>query len=294
MNRALTWLFLWLLRILAFMPRPVSRGLSFLIGALAYRFANHRRRVAIANLKACFPDWTEAKRNAVVRAHFRHYARAFLDRFVLWFGSPETLRRWVRLEGMENFEAMRNRPVIFLVPHFLGLEAGGIRLQLETRISNMYSRQSNAELDRWILRGRKRFRDPILLMRSEGIARAVRWLKRGVPFHYSPDMDLGGRESIFVPFFGVPTATITALVRMARATDAVVIPLVNQMTDDGYVARFYPGWTHPNDDAIETIEQGVVRMNQFIEQRILEMPAQYLWTHRRFKTRPAGLPSIYG
>jgi Kdo2-lipid IVA lauroyltransferase/acyltransferase len=294
MNRWLTWLLLWALRILAFMPRPISWGVSRLIGSIAYRLAHHRRRIALTNLSVCFPHWPEKKRNEVARSHFKCYSRAFLDRFVFWFGSPTTLRRWIRLEGIEHFEAHRNQPLIFLAPHFLGLEAGGMRVQLETRASNMYSRQSNAELDRWILRGRRRFNDPILLMRSEGIGRAVRWLKRGVPFHYSPDMDLGGPESIFVPFFGVPTATITALVRMARVTGAVIVPLVTRMTDDGYVATFYPGWTHPNDDSIETIEQGVARMNQFIEARVLEMPAQYLWTHRRFKTRPPGEPSIYG
>jgi Kdo2-lipid IVA lauroyltransferase/acyltransferase len=276
------------------MPRPISRGFSWFIGAAAYRFAHHRRRIAMANLKACFPQWTDAERAAVTRAHFAYYARAFLDRFVLWFGRPETLRKWVRLEGLEHFEAHRGKPLILLVPHFLGLEAGGMRIQLEARVSNIYSRQRNAELDRWVLRGRKRFNDPILLMRSEGVGRAVRWLKRGVPFHYSPDMDLGRRESVFVPFFGVPTATVTALVRMARATNAAVVPLVTHMTNEGYVATFYPGWAHPNDDSVETIEQGVARMNQFIEQRVLEMPAQYLWTHRRFKTRPPGVPSIYG
>jgi Kdo2-lipid IVA lauroyltransferase/acyltransferase len=293
-SRALTWLFLWSLRLIAFMPQPLSRGFSWCIGAVAYRLAHRRRRIAMTNLKACFPQWTDAKRVAVTREHFACYARAFLDRFVLWFGRPETLRHWVRLEGLEHFEAHHGKPLILLVPHFLGLEAGGMRLQLEAKVSNIYSRQRNAELDRWVLRGRKRFNDPILLMRSEGVGRAVRWLKRGVPFHYSPDMDLGRRESIFVPFFGVPTATITALVRMARATNAAVVPLVTRMTKEGYVATFYPGWTHSNDDSIETIEQGVVRMNQFIEQRVLEMPAQYLWTHRRFKTRPPGAPPIYG
>ena len=294
MSRVFTWLFLWALRILAFMPRPISWGSCNLVGAMAYRVAHERRRIALANLAICFAAWPEEKRIGIAKDHFKCYARAFLDRFVFWFGSPKTLRSWVHLEGFENLEAHRGKPVILLAPHFLGLEAGGMRIQLETRVSNIYSRQSNAELDRWILQGRKRFNDPILLMRSEGVARAVRWLKRGVPFHYSPDMDLGGRESIFVPFFGVPTATITALVRMARATDAVVVPLVTRMTAQGYVATFYPGWTHPDDDALETVEQGVIRMNQFIEQRILEMPAQYLWTHRRFKTRPPGTPSIYG
>jgi KDO2-lipid IV(A) lauroyltransferase len=124
--------------------------------------------------------------------------------------------------------------------------------------------------------------------------RAVRWLKRGVPLHFSPDMDLGARESVFAPFFGVQAATVASMVRIARLTGAVIVPLVTRLTPAGYQASFYPAWTHSADDQQETLEAGVRRMNAFIEDRILEMPEQYLWTHRRFKTRPLGQGSVYG
>jgi KDO2-lipid IV(A) lauroyltransferase len=122
----------------------------------------------------------------------------------------------------------------------------------------------------------------------------ARWLKRGVPLYFLPDMDLGARDAVFAPFFGEPAATVTSVVRLSRMLGATVVPLVTRMTDGGYEARFYPGWQHPNDDQQETLEQAATKMNQFIEQRIAEMPEQYLWTHRRFKTRPPGMASVYG
>jgi KDO2-lipid IV(A) lauroyltransferase len=103
-------------------------------------------------------------------------------------------------------------------------------------------------------------------------------------------MDLGARDALFVPFFGVPAATVTSVARLVRLTGAVVVPCVTRMTDDGYVVQLHPAWeSFPGEDLYEATR----RMNAFIERRVLEMPAQYLWSHRRFKTRPAGEPSLY-
>jgi len=292
-SRLLTRAGLWLLRLLAMLPRPFLQGLGRALGALSYRFGRHRRRVAQANLEACFPEATDHWRDQVVRAHFRFYALAFLERFSFWFGSADHLRAKVQLNGWEHFLAQEGRPIIILAPHFMGLDVGGLRLQLERRCATMYSRQSNPELDAWTLRGRGRFNDPVLISRGQGVSTAVRWMKRGLPLYFLPDMDFGARDAVFVPFFGQPAATVTSVVRLSRLLNAAVVPLVTRITNDGYEARFYPGWTHPRDDEQETIEAGVRRMNEFIEDRIREAPEQYLWTHRRFKTRPPGMPSLY-
>jgi KDO2-lipid IV(A) lauroyltransferase len=125
---------------------------------------------------------------------------------------------------------------------------------------------------------------------------AVRAMRRGLSFYYLPDMDFGARDAAFVPFFGVTTATITAPARLARITKARVVPCVTRMTEDGYEARFYPAWTDfpdSDDDSPATLARAALRMNEFIEARVLEMPEQYLWTHKRFKTRPPGQAKFY-
>ena len=294
MMHLLTVMGLWCARGLAFSPEMIRRPVAGLLGRLAHRLARQRRTVADTNLRLCFPGWTDQRRASVVRQHFDCYARAFIERFIVWFGSEDAVRSLVRLEGLEHFQALQGRPVIVLAPHFLGLDAGGLRFQLEQRFVSMYSNQSNPALNAWTLKGRCRFNDSILISRQHGIASLARWVRRGLPAYFLPDMDFGPRDALFVPFFGIPAATVTSVVRLSRSLNAVVLPLVTTMTDHGYVARFYPGWQHPNNDHEQTLAQGVEQMNQFIEARVLEAPEQYLWTHRRFKSRPQGEPPVYG
>jgi Kdo2-lipid IVA lauroyltransferase/acyltransferase len=155
----------------------------------------------------------------------------------------------------------------------------------------MYSTQSNANIDAMIRAGRERFGNATLFTRQEGIRPLIRELKKGVPFFYLPDMDFGARDSVFVPFFGVNAATITGLSRLCALTNAVVVPVIAlQNKNGGYDARFYPAWS---DFPSGNDEADALRLNQFIETRVLEAPAQYLWTHRRFKTRPPGENSVY-
>jgi len=288
------WALLWACRLIGFAPRPLLLGIARLLGWLAFHGVAHRRRIALSNMRICFPNWSEGRRRQIVRQHFYRYARAFLERFEIWFGPPERVRMRVQIVGMEHFLAHEGRPIIVLAPHFLGLDAGGVRFQLERQFASMYAHQSNPMLDAWTQQGRTRFNDPIIVSRRKGMSLLARTLKRGIPIYFLPDLDLGRRDAVFAPFFGEPAATVTSVVRLSRAFGAQVVPLVTRMTDHGYEARFYPGWTHPDDDAQETITQGVTRMNRFIEERILESPEQYLWTHRRFKTRPDHAAPVYG
>lgn len=281
---------LLLMRAVSRLPYPVVRRLGEFAGSLAWVLAVPRRRVARVNLRLCFPQWSEAQRRAVARGHFRYFMRSFFDRFIFWYGAPERIRRLCRLEGIEHFEPHRGRPVIVLAPHFVGLDAGGIRLSLEAQCASMYAAQKSRALTEAMTQGRMRFNNGRLLLRTEGLRPAVKALRDGLPFYFLPDMDLGARDAVFVPFFGVPAATVTSVARLARITGAVVVPLVTTMADDGYVARFYPAWQDfPGDD----LAAATRRMNAFIEERVLEMPAQYLWSHKRFKTRPPGEAKPY-
>jgi KDO2-lipid IV(A) lauroyltransferase len=285
----LALLLIWLLH---FLPLAVLSRIGSGFGLLLYPLVLERRRVGRTNLRLCFPYLTEAERRRLLRRHFQAFGRAILERGILWWSSKERVMRVIRIEGLENWQAVRDRPVIWFAPHFVGLDMGGTRIITEYAGSSMYSRQRNPVLDAILYHGRTRFVKPRLLSRQDGLRPLVRAMREGFPFYYLPDMDFGPRDSIFVPFFGVPAATITGLSRIAKLAGAVVVPVVTRQLPggEGYVLRFYPAWS---DFPTEDVEGDVRRMNAFIEERVLEMPEQYHWLHKRFKTRPPGAERIY-
>jgi len=279
---------LWLVH---FLPLSWISLLGAGLGSIVYRFG--RGRVTRINLKLCFPGMSDEQIDDLGRRNFRMLGRNALELSLMVWGSEENLLRLVRHEGLENLKdaAARGEPVIAFAPHFIGLNMGGIRVAYEWPGSaSIYSRQKNPVLDRIFLRARLRFGTPTLVSRQEGLRAVIRVIKSGKSLYFLPDMDFGPRDAIFAPFFGIPTATITAMPRLAKLTGAKVIPVVTRQVGDGYVVRFYPPWeNYPTGD----LEADVRRMNAFIEDRVREMPEQYFWAHKRFKTRPPGEPSPY-
>jgi KDO2-lipid IV(A) lauroyltransferase len=154
----------------------------------------------------------------------------------------------------------------------------------------MYSRQKDPAFDARLSAGRQRF-GGVIFPRQAGFRQAVKQIKAGKYYYFMPDLDFGPRGAVFVPFFGVPAATATGLAFIARVAKAVVVPCVSRLLPDGrYLAKFYPAWRDfPSGDEIADAR----RMMAFVEERILEMPEQYLWMHKRFKTRPPGEPRFY-
>jgi len=265
--------------------------LGHVLGDLLWWLVVPRRRITLANLRACFPAMPEQERKRIARRCFRNLARGALDHSVLWLAARERIERYVRVEGIEHLVTDANRPLIVIAPHFAGLDAGGIRFNTIVRGASIYSRLKNPVWDAWVLAGRRRFSDPVLIAR-QGIdmRKVIRIVRERFPLYYLPDMDLGAASSIFVPFFGVDAATIPMVSRLARMTGARVVMAVTEMTDDGYVSHIEPPW---EDFPGASVEEDTLRMNREIERWVLKMPDQYLWTHKRFKTRPAGAPSIY-
>ena len=267
---------------------PLGRGL----GALLYALARERRQVVLTNLRLCFPELDDAERVQLARRHFAAFGRSLLEHGILWWGSRERVMRMVQIEGLEHWRAVGDRPVIWLVPHFVGLDMGAVRLTAEHPFVAMYSRQKDPAFDAVLYYGRTRLGPAEMISRQEGLRPVARAMKAGKPFYYLPDMDFGERDSIFVPFFGVPAATITGLARIAALTGAVVVPAVTEQLPDsgGYRLRFHPAWTDfpGNDVAADTR-----RMNAFIEEQVRAMPEQYYWVHKRFKTRPPGEARFY-
>ena len=280
---AVFWLLHWLpLSLLA----PVGQAL----GLVLYVFALPRRRVVMTNLRLCFPEMSPTERRQLARRHFFCVGRSLLERGLLWWGSRERLERIVRIEGAERVQALQaaGKPVILLAPHFVGLDMGGTRVTMVFDLVSIYARQKkNLVLDRWLYHGRSRFGDQLLLARQDGVRGTVKAMKSGRPFYYLPDMDYGRKDAIFVPFFGVPAATITGLSRLARVAGAAVLPCVTRMLPGagGYVVEIGEPWA---DFPTADVEADTRRMNAWIESMVRTMPEQYYWVHRRFKTRPEG------
>jgi KDO2-lipid IV(A) lauroyltransferase len=284
---ALLWLLHWLpLGLLA----PIGTGL----GRLLYLAVGRRRHVVLTNLSRCFPERSESDIRALALAHFRLLGRSLLERGLLWWAPRARLDRLIRVRGDAQVRALLDEgtPVILLVPHFLGLDMGGMATTSRFDIVSIYARQHDPVIDRWLYHGRSRFGDQMLLPRDESIRSVVKAMKAGRPFYYLPDMDNGRKESVFVPFFGIPTATITGLPRFARMARARVVPVVTRMLPGGagYEVEMGAPW---EDFPGEDVHADVARMNAWIESVVRTMPEQYYWVHRRFKTRPEGERSFY-
>jgi len=284
---AFLWLFQWL-------PLAVQATLGSAFGRLGWHVARSRRRVALRNLELCFPELPADERERLARAHFRWLGRSLLERGLLWYASPGRLRRLIHVEGDVQLAERSERPVMWLVPHFMGLDVAGASVLLfqKRKGISIYQRQSNAVLDRALRRGRLRLGNAEIFERDDAGRALVRAIRRGDAFFNLPDMDFGTRDAAFVPFFGVEATTLLAPSRMARALDMVVQPVVAEILPGGagYRVRYEEPWTDfPTEDAVAD----AARMNRWIESEIRRNPAQYLWVHRRFKTRPPGEPSLY-
>jgi KDO2-lipid IV(A) lauroyltransferase len=281
-------LLLWLLHWLPFRALGV---LGTTLGRLIYAANRERRKTTLTNLRLCFPEMAEAERVAMARRHFAAFACSILERSVLWWASPERLRRLIRIEGIEHLHQLKGRPVILLAPHFVGLDVGWTRLTLESDMVTMYARIRNPLLNTALRKGRERFGEQLLVSRQDGLRSVMAAIRTGKPFYYLPDMDYGARDAVFVPFFGMPAATITTMSRLARITGAQVLTVITRRERTGYVVTIGAAWQgFPGKDA----EADTRRMNEAIEAEVLAGDgAQYFWSHKRFKTRPEGEKRVY-
>ena len=283
----LIWLFHWL-------PLPVQAVVGTSLGAVLWRVAHRRRDIALRNLELCFSELALPVRETLVREHFCWLGRSLLERGLLWYASPARLRRLIQVEGDVHFAERSGRPVMWLVPHFMALDVAGVATQIYQRrmVGSIYQAQSNHVLDAAMRKGRTRFGFAEIFSRHESALPLVRAIKRGHVFFNLPDMDFGPRDAAFVPFFGVKAATLLAPSRMARSLGMLVQPIVAEMLPGGrgYHVKFLEPWTDwPTADPVADAK----RMNEWIEGEVRSNPTQYLWVHKRFKTRPPGRHSVY-
>ncbi len=280
---------LWLMH---FLPFRVLVWVGTTLGSLLYLIAAERRRVGSINLKLCFPDLSEEARKKLLREHFKMFARGLIERSILWWSSAEYISSLIRVEGVEHFEAVKDKPSILLTPHFVGMDVGGQWIAQHADTVCMYANQKNLYLTELLLKKRARFRNQRLYSRQQGLRPILKGMRAGMPFIYPPDQDQGVKDGAFIPFFGVPAATMTSVARIAQMAGAKVVPSITRLLPGGagYVLTFYPAWeNYPSGDDIADTR----RVNEFIEDRVREMPEQYFWLHKRFKTRPPGEERFY-
>ncbi|GMQ89982.1 MAG: lipid A biosynthesis lauroyl acyltransferase [Gammaproteobacteria bacterium] len=287
-----TWAALGLLRFGVLLPLGVARWLGSAWGWLFLLLNAKRRRIARINLAMCFPELSTQERRRLLRKHFVSVGKSYADLgFLAWASKPRLVRS-IRLVGLEHLDdaARRGKNVILLIAHCLGVNYASIIARHHAMFS-MFKPPHDAVVDWFLNKGRMRF-GCALLSRHQGMRPVVRALQRGMALYYIPDEDFGPERSLFAPFFGVPTATLPTLGRLARMADAVVIPVSIRMLPGGAgheltlspaLGEFPTG--NPNDDA--------ARMNAALEQSIRAAPEQYMWTFKLFKTRPDNGPSPY-
>lgn len=284
---AIMWLLHWL-------PLPVLGRIGKGIGSLLFVLMRKRRHITLTNLQLCFPQKTHDQHVQLARKHFQYFARSVLERGILWWASPARLSRLIQVVPQVPVQQIADRPTIFLCPHFVCLEVAGIAITMQAPACSIYTKQRNKIFDAALRKGRLRFTadENNLLSRDAGVKPIIRAMKSGRAFLMLPDMDFGVRDSIFTPFFGISAATLTSPARLAAATEGQIIPVVTRFLPSyqGWQVIFYPPW---NDYPGTDITAATRRMNTYIEERILESPAEYFWSHKRFKTRPDGEKSLY-
>jgi Kdo2-lipid IVA lauroyltransferase/acyltransferase len=288
-----TWIGLGLLRVLSWLPLPLVWAIGAGIGMALYVLHRPRRRVAQVNVERCFPSRSRREQRRIVRRHFRAFGQSLVDVPIAWWARARRLRRLVQLRGRCHLDQALagGRSVILLAPHFLGLEIGGMRLSLEGPLLSVFRHPDNRLVRSIMHWARTRF-GARLIAHNQPFMSLVRAVKSGTPLYYLPDQDAGRRHSIFAPFFGIPAATFTTLGRLARLTNALVIPCVTYQRPwgRGYEIVFGPPLADfPSGDPLAD----TTRMNAAIECAVQVHPEQYFWLHKRFKTRPPGEPKFY-
>ncbi len=288
-----TWLLFGLIWLIIQLPRQITIQIGNALGWLHRRLNSKRRDVVNTNLKLCFPEWSEAKRQHVAEQHYRYFGRSFIDLGLLWWGSEKRLAKLIQFVGKEAYlKLLAQENVILILPHFNGLDFGGTYCSILHPSICMMKRQKNELLNWQLWKGRSRFGQTRIIMRDQGLRPLIKATRNHIACFYLADEDFGaGSNTIFAPFFNISRATLTTLSGIARLGRAKVIPVIPRMTPDGRyeVELGEPLKDFPSGDELTDATQ----LNAVIEAAIRQSPAQYMWTFKWFQTRPAGEASFY-
>lgn len=288
-----SWLALGLLRVLSILPLRLVYVLGTGLGNLLHLLIPGRRKIAYRNLELCFPNLSREEIAALTKEHFRETTRAALLTGFIWWASEARLRKHVTIRHPERLKSIldKGQGVILLAPHFVALELGGVFLSLDYEGVSVYQYNRNPVFDKAMLRARQRF-GAILVERKNDFRQLIRAIRSGKICYYLPDQDPGPKHAVFAPFFKIPTATWPVLGKLARVSRAAVLPCATYLRKGGACFEIVLGEpldAFPSGDDVKDTRA----MNAAIERCVNELPAQYFWVHKRFKTRPPGSPTLY-
>ncbi|MEO8803845.1 MAG: LpxL/LpxP family Kdo(2)-lipid IV(A) lauroyl/palmitoleoyl acyltransferase [Rudaea sp.] len=281
-----SWLGVGVLWLVARLPYAALYRLGRGLGWLTTRLPGNRRRVAERNLELCFPELITQQREQLLRASLADLGMMLVEFALAWMGSNRAIARVPCVfEGLEHLQTCRDRGlgVLLVGAHFSHLELCARLVSQRIRIAGMYRVMDNPVFEHVVLNARLGYADAMFA--KQELRASVKYLKRGGTLWYAPDQDMRGKDSVFVPFFGVPASTITATHHLARLSGAVVMAFhhARNANGDGYVIRLQaPLENFPTDNVVAD----TARVNAAIETMVRAAPTQYLWVHKRFKTRP--------
>ncbi|MFD0706011.1 lipid A biosynthesis lauroyl acyltransferase [Photorhabdus luminescens] len=289
-----TWFGICLLYLLVLLPYPVIYWIGTRLGRFSMRFLKKRAKVAERNLELCFPDMSQEKRDALLIKNFESVGMGIFETGMAWFWPDWRVERWFKVTGRENIQKIQTtgQGIIVIGIHFLTLELGARILGLLNPGIGVYRPNDNPVMD-W-LQTWGRLRSNKYMLDRKDVKGMIRCLKNGEIVWYAPDHDYGPRKSVFAPLFAVEhAATTTGTSILVRLADPAMIPFTPRRLPEGkgYELIIQPAVAgFPKDDEVKA----AAFMNKVVEQEILQAPDQYMWLHRRFKTRPKGMPSLYG
>ncbi len=285
-----SWLIAGMMRLLVLLPHPALMAIGRGAGRLTQRFASRRAAIARTNLRLCFPDRSEAEREALLAANFEAMGMGMMEVAMGWWWSRQRLERLLLgIEGEEHLPPLDDpRGTIYLTAHFTSLEISGRYLGHRRPSYAMYRRNENPVIQ-WLLERCRAGRLLGLIDRND-VRSMLKVLKAGGGVWFAPDQDFSQKGGVFADFMGVPAATTTATSRFAKMSGARVVPFVLFREPGGYRLVIEPALQDfPSQDATADAQ----RINDIFSRWAQRAPAQYNWIHRRFKSRPEGEPPIY-
>ena len=285
-----TWIAILFMRIGVFIPFNGQVMIGKLIGKVIYPFMHRLRSTAYLNISHCFPDKKQSQVNLLVKRHFEAIGISFFETANAYYGSDSKIKKLLTItnEKILKDTLKEEGGVILLCSHFMPLMLGSRALLIKHTIANIYRPQNNTLFDSAMVKGYKK--NGAVMIKSTDTRSIIKAINNSLPIWYAPDQDLGKNNSVFAPFFGIQTATASATARLAKNNNTRVIPYSFIRTSNGYLMSFEkPISNYPTNDPIHD----ATVINQILEKQINHSPEQYLWIHRRFKTRPNDEKNFY-